>query len=78
MDSTGQILEILQRAENFPKKQPFRPNLQPIIGSKVPTIGSGKKITTSQTKSGGIVVGAGLQAQSSVKTSGQWQSSGLT
>ena len=34
MDSQEQILEILQRADSMPKKQPFRPNLQPIIGGK--------------------------------------------
>ena len=84
MDSSEQILEILQRAENFPKKQPFRPNLQPIIGSKMPKIGSAKKITTANASSaskssGGIVVGTGLQAQTTTKIqTGQWQSSGLT
>lgn len=55
--SSEQILEIMQRAETFPKKQPFRPNLQPIVGSKQrPVIGTNKQST-----SGGIVVGSGLQ-----------------
>lgn len=59
MASQEQILEIMQRAETFPKKQPFRPNLQPIIGGKTrPVIGGGAH---KQSTSGGIVVGSGLQ-----------------
>ena len=59
MDSGTQILEILERADHFPKKQPFRPNLQPIIGSKVPKIGQSSTVRVSA--SGGVVVGSGLQ-----------------
>ena len=64
MDSE-RILEIMQRAETFPKKAPFRPNLQPIVAKGVIRGGttSGKKVPT--TASGGIVVGAGLTHQSS-------------
>ena len=60
MDSSEQILNILQRADTFPKKQPFRPNLQPIIGSKVPRVGSGIKVKPVASTSGGVTVGSGL------------------
>ena len=48
-------MEIISRADTLPKKQPFRPNLNPIIGGKRPVIGAGKQSAT-----GGIVVGSGL------------------
>lgn len=64
-DSSEQVLSILQRAETMPRKQPFRPNLNPIIGkggavrvqqsmgvqpSKAPSAGTASEAAASQTK----------------------------
>ena len=69
-DCGDAVLDIMQRAETMPKKQPFQPGLQPIIGGKgstVPRIGGGPVKATAQgtghavaNTSGGIVVGQGL------------------
>ena len=70
-DSADQVLDIIQRAEaKGQMKQPFKPNLRPIIGkggTTVPRIGGSIKVkATGQgsgqapVTSGGIVVGQGL------------------
>ena len=66
MDSE-RILEIMQRAETFPKKQPFRPKLNPIGATGIIRGGATGSMTKkiSTTASGGIVVGAGLARESS-------------
>ena len=70
MDSE-RILEIMQRAETFPKKQPFRPQLNPIT-SKGMMRGVAANSSGKKTASGGIVVGSGLARE----TSGQSSSGG--
>ena len=68
-DSADQVLDIMQRAEakGETMKQPFKPNLHPIIGKGGPTVPriGGAKIKATATgggqatsgTSGGIVVG---------------------
>ena len=53
MDSSEQILEIMQRAETLPKKQPFRPQqMGRAVGGKVSAGGVGAGLGATWQSSG--------------------------